>query len=73
MVRWCLGKNTLTVWSGWHQEGHPAVKCASFMDVDCANMNDNSVKSQCKGDRPSGKCKLRIGTVNVGTMSGRGK
>ena len=34
-------------------------------------MNDNSVKSPGKGDRPSGKCKLRIGTVNVGTMSGR--
>ena len=42
-----------------------------FMDVGCANMNDNSVKSPGKGDRPSGKCKLRIGTVNVGTMSGR--
>ena len=35
------------------------------------NMNGNSVKITGKGERPSMKCRLRVGTVNVGTMSGR--
>ena len=35
------------------------------------SMNGNSVKISGKGERPSVKCRLRVGTVNVGTMSGR--
>ena len=35
------------------------------------NMNSNSVTISSKSERPSTKCRLPVGTVNVGTMSGR--
>ena len=71
MARWCLVKNTLPFGAVGVMKGIRLQDVASILMYVVQAMDENSVDVPGQGERFAGTHKLRIATVNVGTMAGR--